>query len=169
MATGRGMRPVVFNIPNQYNGFMLKTSEINAFLIAPCGMNCGLCMAYLQEKKHCPGCNGNDAQKPSISCVRCGMKNCESLKNIKSGLCVDCSEFPCARIKHIDKRYRTKYGMSMIENLETIQSLGMNAFVKQERVRWECPKCAAVLCVHRDICPGCGRKYKKKAYNLLSK
>jgi hypothetical protein len=25
-------------------------------LIAPCGMNCGVCMAYLREKNKCPGC-----------------------------------------------------------------------------------------------------------------
>jgi uncharacterized OB-fold protein len=82
---------------------------------------------------------------------------------------VDCAQFPCARIKHIDKRYRTKYGMSMIENLETIQSLGMNAFVKQERSRWECSKCGGILCAHRDVCLNCGKKYKRKSYNLISK
>jgi hypothetical protein len=125
-------------------------------------------MAYLREKKHCPGCNGEDAQKPSISCVRCGIKNCESLKEIQSGLCVDCDQFPCARIKHIDKRYRTKYGMSMIENLETIQSRGMNAFVKQEQSRWTCPKCGGTLCVHKGICVDCGREYKRKSYSLIS-
>ncbi len=143
---------------------MHKTSEITPFLIAPCGMNCGLCMAYLREKKHCPGCKGDDAQKSSISCVRCGIKNCESLKDIKSGLCVDCAQFPCARIKHIDKRYRTKYGMSMIENLETIQSLGMNVFVKKERVRWTCSKCGGILCVHKGTCVNCGKAYKRKLY-----
>ena len=148
---------------------MNKASEITAFLIAPCGMNCGLCMAYLREKKHCPGCNGDDAQKPSVSCVRCGIKNCETLKDIKSGLCVDCAQYPCTCIKHIDKRYRTKYGMSMIENFETIQSLGMNAFVKQERSRWACPKCGGVLCVHRDVCASCGKKYKRKSYRTLSR
>lgn len=163
------MRPVVFNIPNQYNGFMHKTSEITSFLIAPCGMNCGVCSAYLRERKPCPGCNGDDAKKSSTHCATCRIKNCENLKDITSGLCVDCSKFPCARIKHIDKRYQTKYGMSMIENLETIQSLGMNAFVKQERSRWQCSKCGGILCVHRNVCPSCGRKYKKKSYNLSPK
>jgi hypothetical protein len=25
-------------------------------LVAPCGMNCGICRAYLREKNKCPGC-----------------------------------------------------------------------------------------------------------------
>lgn len=25
-------------------------------LIAPCGMNCGTCIAYLRDKNKCPGC-----------------------------------------------------------------------------------------------------------------
>ncbi len=144
---------------------MLKSSAITVFLIAPCGMNCGLCMAYLREKKHCPGCNGDDAQKPSISCIRCSIKSCDNLKDTKSGFCVDCAEFPCTRLKHLDKRYRTKYGMSMIENLETIQSLGMNAFVKKERLRWTCTKCGGTLCVHKGSCVNCGREFKRKLYH----
>jgi uncharacterized radical SAM superfamily Fe-S cluster-containing enzyme len=28
----------------------------NISLIAPCGMNCSICSAYLREKNKCPGC-----------------------------------------------------------------------------------------------------------------
>ena len=31
--------------------------------------------------------------------------------------------------------------MSMIENLENIKELGIRKFVRNERVRWTCPKC----------------------------
>ena len=30
-------------------------------LIAPCGMNCGICYGYLREKNKCPGCRKRDA------------------------------------------------------------------------------------------------------------
>lgn len=30
--------------------------RINRNLIAPCGMNCGVCIAYLREKNRCQGC-----------------------------------------------------------------------------------------------------------------
>jgi len=32
---------------------MNTKSYINSSLIAPCGMNCGICMAFLREKKKC--------------------------------------------------------------------------------------------------------------------
>ncbi|MDD5456566.1 MAG: hypothetical protein PHV30_05985 [Candidatus Margulisbacteria bacterium] len=30
-------------------------------LIAPCGMNCAICLGYLREKNKCPGCSETDA------------------------------------------------------------------------------------------------------------
>ncbi|MFA5801027.1 MAG: hypothetical protein WC911_00980 [Thermoleophilia bacterium] len=42
---------------------------------------------------------------------------------------------------HLDKRYRTKYGMSMIENLEIIRQVGVRDIFRREKQRWACPKC----------------------------
>ena len=52
--------------------------SLNEILIAPCGMNCCVCMAYLREKNKCPGCRGTDVNKP-ITRVRCKLKTCEIL------------------------------------------------------------------------------------------
>ncbi len=125
-------------------------------LIAPCGMNCGICMAYLRKKKVCPGCRGPDDLKPSISCVKCIIKNCETIKNSQSGFCYDCETYPCKRLKALDKRYRTKYHMSMLENLENIKKLGLEKFIENEKARWRCPKCGGMVCVHRGYCFNCG-------------
>ncbi len=127
-------------------------------LIAACGMNCGICMAYLRDKKKCPGCRGTDIDKPP-SCLECKIKNCESIQNIKPGFCFQCEKFPCARLKHLDKRYRTRYGMSMIENLENIRELGIRKFVANEKLRWACPACGGTINVHRGYCCSCGKKY----------
>jgi len=35
-----------------------------AELIAPCGMNCALCMAYQRQKNHFNGCNLDNNNKP---------------------------------------------------------------------------------------------------------
>ena len=85
-------------------------------LIAPCGMNCGICHRYLRLKERCPGGRGEDVFKMP-SCMHCIIKNCAYLVNTDSGFCYECAEYPCRRLKALDKRYRTKYGMSMIENL----------------------------------------------------
>ena len=142
---------------------MEKTSEIRPFLIAPCGMNCAVCRAHLRKRNPCPGCNAANVNK-SAHCIQCRIKNCRELKKTRSGLCLDCAQFPCVLLQHLDQRYRTKYGMSVIENLETIQSRGMNAFVKRERSRWKCSKCGEILCVHSEVCLSCGAKFKKKVY-----
>ena len=51
--------------------------------------------------------------------------------------------------------------MSMIENLESIKKIGLNAFIKDENERWRCIKCGGVICVHRGYCFSCGEKVKR--------
>ncbi len=124
-------------------------------LIAPCGMNCGACIAYLREKNKCGGCLGLDSKKPKY-CRECSVVTCEIRKNLLSHACYDCQKFPCRRIKQLDKRYRTKYHMSMIENLEMIRDEGLEMFLLKENNRWLCPDCGAPASVHRDTCFECG-------------
>jgi hypothetical protein len=125
-------------------------------LIAPCGMNCGICMAHLREKNHCPGCRGSDVGK-AASCVNCKIKNCKVLKEKKANFCFECKQIPCERLNHLDKRYRTKYNMSMLENLENIKKIGIRKFVRNEKIRWSCSECGGTINVHRKICSVCGK------------
>jgi hypothetical protein len=131
---------------------------MNINLIAPCGMNCAICLGYLRENKKCPGCKEIDAYESSYG-RKCIIRNCDILKKNKLKFCSDkCDKYPCKRLKNLDKRYRTKYGMSMLENLENIQKLGIKNFVKNEETRWKCKKCGNTLCVHRNFCLKCGDK-----------
>jgi hypothetical protein len=135
--------------------------KMNPALIAPCGMNCGICLAYLREKNRCDGCR----IKPAVnfkSIDRCIIRNCIYLKETTSGFCYDCVKFPCQRLKQLDKRYRTKYGMSMINNLESIKNMGLERFTESEVERWACSNCGATICVHRENCLTCGEIRKDK-------
>lgn len=127
---------------------------MNAALIAPCGMNCRLCLGYQREKNHCGGCRGDNASMPA-SCLKCIIRNCPVIQSNASGMCYECESFPCRRLKQLDKRYRTKYQMSMLENLEGIRLHGMEAFLLREESRWTCAKCGGIVCVHRTACPTC--------------
>ena len=125
-------------------------------LIAPCGMNCGICISFFgyavngrKRKNPCIGCRSRDKQCAFLK------KQCNKLLNKKVEYCFECMDFPCGNLKKLDKRYRTKYGMSMIENLEYIQKNGINKFVENERERWKCPKCGGVICVHNGKCYTC--------------
>ncbi|MBM3156568.1 MAG: DUF3795 domain-containing protein [Chloroflexi bacterium] len=125
-------------------------------LIAPCGMNCGICMAYLRQKNKCPGCRAPDVDK-AVSVLRCRIKNCAAFQNGKAKYCFECDGFPCGVLKHLDKRYRTRYGMSMIENLDNIKKRGIRRFVRSEKVRWACTACGGTICVHKGYCYTCGK------------
>jgi len=107
-------------------------------LIAPCGMNCTFMT-----------------------------KQCDLLGKGLVRFGYECENFPCRRLRDLDKRYRTKYHLSMIENLEFIRKHGMEGFLEKESVKWQCPECGGVICSHNGLCLNCSldtlrrnRKYR---------
>ncbi len=140
-------------------GSSIKTHVMRTTLIASCGMNCHLCRVYRRDKQACPGCRGDDHHK-SKSCVTCRIKNCEQIVTGGIQYCFSCASFPCARLTHLDKRYRTKYSMSMIDNLESIRKFGLRHFIRTEEARWTCPQCGDMICVHKPQCLSCGHKWR---------
>ena len=132
---------------------------MNEELIAPCGMNCELCISYQFmvndfnkkgfHRKYCPGCIPRG-------------QNCLFMKShcdlVGKGLvrfCYECFDFPCKRLKSLDKRYRDKYNMSMIENLRFIKEKGMVEFLTKEADKWKCPDCGSVISCHAGECLKC--------------
>lgn len=128
-------------------------------LIAPCGMNCSLCAAYLFKQKdlnkkgfhrtYCPGCipRGENCKHMADACALLG--------NGLVRFCFECENYPCKRLKALDKRYRTKYHMSMIENLNAINEKGMKEFLEAEKEKWRCPTCGGTICCHNGLCFDC--------------
>jgi hypothetical protein len=132
-----------------------QTKKIASELIAPCGMNCALCLAYQRSKNTCPGCRAQDQNKGKY-CRQCVIKNCACLQEFKRKIfCYRCSNFPCRRLKQLDKRYRQNYGMSMLANLRDIKEKGVTEFGGNQQIEWECPQCGNILCVHRPQCLFC--------------
>lgn len=126
---------------------------MKAELIAPCGMNCRLCYGYIRPRGPCLGCRAPDESKPK-SCQTCKIVVCEKRAVNGWETCAPC-DTPCRRLKDLDKRYRTKYHMGMLENLTVIRERGMDFFLQQQEERFRCPACGETLCVHREKCPSC--------------
>jgi hypothetical protein len=139
---------------------------MKAEMIAPCGMNCSLCISYQFgvkdinrlgfKRKYCPGCivRGKHCLHMRDACTLVG-----------KGLvrfCYECSSYPCARLSALDQRYRTKYHMSMIDNLNQIRDNGMDGFLNHETAKWRCPKCAGTICCHNGLCLDCDLEVLKK-------
>lgn len=133
--------------------------------IAPCGMNCSLCRAYGRERKPCPGCRGDDSMKTKTR-LTCRIKNCKKIMEGEIFYCFGCGDFPCETLCHLDSRYRTKYGMSMIENLKSINKSGIGEFVKKEKDRWACRQCGEIVCVHKPECCFCGHIWNQGAISV---
>lgn len=72
-----------------------------------------------------------------------------------------CAEFPCKKLRQLDDRYRKKYGVSMIDNLDEIRKLGIHEFIKTERERWTCKTCGGIIDVHHGCCCSCGKEREK--------
>lgn len=140
-------------------------------LIAPCGMNCAVCVAFIGKKidinkkgfnrTYCEGCLPRGE-----NCLHMGSR-CELLKDGLVRFCFECESFPCKRLKALDKRYRTKYHLSMIENLSDIKAKGIEDFLRKEEIKWSCPNCGDAICCHNGLCLNCdidklrnNRKYR---------
>ena len=136
-------------------------------LIAPCGMNCRICYAYLRKKNKCPGCAIEDPYKRS-SRKECPIRNCEMIKNNQSGFCFECDDFPCKKLKQMDKRYTTKYHMSVLENLGIIKEQGIDALLAREAEKWKCPECGGVISCHNGVCYTCDLEKLKNRKSTLS-
>jgi hypothetical protein len=125
---------------------------MRATLIAPCGMNCNVCRAVLDESgraKRCPGCRPRGK-----GCTYYGGM-CEKLRREEIRFCHECVDFPCKKLKQLDKRYRTSYNYSFLEALALIRDKGMKAHLANEQKRWKCPECGGVICIHDRKCYGC--------------
>ncbi|MDD1674658.1 MAG: DUF3795 domain-containing protein [Methanomicrobiales archaeon] len=126
-------------------------------LIAPCGMDCGICSAYLacaegiprKIATHCAGCRARNKKCAYLK------GQCPGLRENNPRFCFECREFPCKRLQSLDRRYRFRYDMSMIDNLRMIQEKGMDAFLASQEEKYRCPHCGALISVHNGKCYRC--------------
>ena len=92
---------------------------------------------------------------------------CETLGRGLVRFCHECGDFPCQRLKSLDHRYRSKYHLSMIENLRAIEAHGMPAFLEEEAEKMEMPRLRRRDLLPQRLCLSChidtlrsNRKYR---------
>ena len=112
----------------------------------------------IHSRSLAPVAEGGDNHK-SNACLTCAIKNCEDLAAGGHQFCFSCAKYPCADLLHLDDRYRTKYGVNVIANLERILAIGVKSFVAKEKAKWSCPECGSRLCMHKPQCVNCGHTW----------
>jgi len=136
----------------------MPESHFTPELIMPCGMNCGICKRYLAysrgipEKKgkvsHCQGCIPRNK-----NCVI--KRSCRKLRRKEIESCLECDDMPCETLDCLDWRYRSRYGMSMVENIREIMEKGMEKFLEKQEKKYRCPECGDFVSVHDGKCYVC--------------
>ena len=131
---------------------MQMIAEIPTIMLAPCGMNCHVCYVHLMKKKPCTGCRAQDASQPE-HCRKYKIKDCAASHGIC--FCFECMSFPCATIKRLDKSYRQRYQVSLIDNAMRIKTVGAKQHLLEEKEKWTCPDCGGVISLHDRACSEC--------------
>jgi hypothetical protein len=175
-----------------------QDSDGREYLAAICGTFCGACPAYLakhgdEEQKKirlqtgnssgqiktikgipdpgwmdgllCDGCLSGG--QIAAHCRNCPMKLCAAKrKNVTR--CSDCEELPCKIIMgfiNTGLLHRAEY----LPNLEKINKMGVQEWVKYEEERWRCPRCGFPLSWYDTECPRCGEPRSEKLFSLTEK
>ena len=133
--------------------------EMDRKLIGPCGMYCGLCSSYLAYQhqvprqrgkfSHCAGCRPRDKHCAWLK------ERCELLKDHKVQYCYECPSYPCTQLEHLSARYRTKYGLDFLQNLDLIQAQGEEALLHSLNIRFACEHCGSLRSIHSGKCFAC--------------
>jgi hypothetical protein len=125
----------------------MESNTINDRLnmVAPCGIDCGICELYLckddeqlydylvqkgipKEKLPCLGCRAIEGNCPVIPTV-CDTWNC--VKENELEFCSACTDFPCNRLQPAADRANVLPHNLKVFNLCLINQIGLKAFTER--------------------------------------
>ena len=145
----------------------MASDNFNEELIAPCGMNCGICDKYLAYSHQLPKkrgkicyCIGCRPQNKNCSFIK---KKCHTGEIYKIEFCFECYTFPCTLLLEGSKKYKERYGYGFVESLNLIKKKGVEWFVEHQAKIHNCEKCGDTICIHNKKCYSCDRQ------NILAK
>lgn len=133
----------------------MPEEKLNETMFATCGMNCLVCYKHCYHKKPCNGCLQDDDGKPE-HCRKCKIKDCVKEKALQ--YCFECLEYPCKRLKYLEKSYRTRYGASLNENNLFVKENGLTKFMEQQKQKYTCTECGGIISLHGRECSECGKR-----------
>ena len=116
---------------------MLNRNKWN--LVAPCGLYCGECTAFLNGE--CGGCRSNEGLSKNYR-KYCKIYACSSSKNLK--ICLECKEFPCKFFDFFraERLEESSWFLDVWGNMKQVKVLGLTKFLKSKadwlRKRKEC-------------------------------
>jgi hypothetical protein len=127
--------------------FIERSEEMatRAKLIAPCGLDCGICELYLSRDEEqlmdaliskgiskevlpCDGCRAIEGRCPAIH-DKCATFQCANENRIS--FCSECNDFPCMKLAPAADRAEVLPHNTKLFNLCVIQSCGVEKLIEQ--------------------------------------
>jgi hypothetical protein len=111
------------------------------------------------ENVRCGGCK-SDVR--FIGCRDCYIRSCAERKELN--YCFECNDFPC---EYFEQFLNLKpHLISTTENLETIKSKGLEIWLEEQKIRWQCSNCLEKFSWYQFECQSCsnpvnGYNYQK--------
>lgn len=138
----------------------MNKAEID--LVAPCGIYCGACPAYVRTKS-CFGCRPEDRSQKRISKWHCKIRNC-CLMDKKLEFCSQCADFPCKTLIKLKESHpgdeKFSYRREIIVGLLRMKEIGVSKWLKEREKKWRCPKCGGRATFYLYKCSDCGEQIK---------
>ena len=122
-------------------------------LVAPCGLYCEECTAFLNEE--CGGCRSNKGLSKEYR-KYCKIYQCLSSKNLK--ICLECEKFPCNLFDFFkaERLEDSSWFLDVWSNMKQIEQAGLANFLKKKtnwlRKRKGCAEKRGI-----KYCDGCTR------------
>jgi len=109
--------------------------------VAPCGLYCEECTAFLNSE--CGGCRSNNGLSEKYN-KYCKIYQCSSDKNLK--ICVECKDFPCKFFDFFkaETLESSSWFIDVWHNMKQVREIGLTEFLTKKRdwlrKRKECAK-----------------------------
>ena len=135
------------DVSSRNKGFIEQSEEMEsrAKLIAPCGLDCGICELYLSRKDEqlmsaliskgipkevlpCDGCRAIEGRCPAIH-GKCATFECANEKRVL--FCSECIDFPCMKLAPAADRAKVLPHNTKLYNLCVLQKIGVEELIKR--------------------------------------
>ncbi|MGE5621132.1 MAG: DUF3795 domain-containing protein [archaeon] len=111
------------------------------------------------DEVECTGCKTDNV---FINCSKCFMRQCAISKGVE--FCIDCLEFPCSFYKQgeeVTAQFpQLKHLRPIVKNQEFIKEHGLDEWLKDQEIRWECPSCKTRYSWYAQECRNCKEDLK---------
>ena len=134
-----------------------------------CGLNCRACPVLVANQNNTVAaraaewgmepenlvCHGCKSEHTAVFCVKCEMRTCAQEKGIE--FCFECDSFPCTMLVNFNNDKAAHHSV-VLHNLNRIREVGAEAWLKEQKLRWQCPECGSAYTWYDEICSACGGK-----------